>query len=85
MESGEKRAERRFEPLDAAVNMCLIEHEFAIRERNKLRTEKVWPDLSDIYDKTRKVLSELYAGTLNPNDYMDSLRLESDEVSSDEA
>lgn len=38
----------------------LVEHDVAIAERNAQRTEKCWPDLSDIHTETRRKIFGLF-------------------------
>jgi hypothetical protein len=50
--------------VNSVVREILIDHLMAIEERNLLRTETSWPDLSDIYVETERKLAEAIGGPL---------------------
>lgn len=51
--------ERR-DALRYAIREILIDHLMDIEDRRKERTERTWPDESDIYDRTEARLREVF-------------------------
>ena len=58
---------------EAAIHHALIEFTLAVAEREGQRTATTWPDLSDLYRDTRRLVHELATGKVNADEWRTEL------------